>query len=244
MTIAWKIPVRFEVDLRRDTRHHHALRRQPCGLRPERTGRCRATAERRQGAGRRPKHAVAIRPLRAAPEIRRGVGAHRDAARLASLSALQLGQLPQYGWYYDDKTPWGEIVHHYGRWVYDAQMGWIWTPGSEFSPGWVVWRTSPEWVGWAPMLPDEDVQTISAADFNNAAYWIFVETQKFAQGCNGATRAAVAGPGAAEADHLRHRHQVRRRNHRDRAAVLRRRSVVDHRHRLRAVADLVPRADR
>ena len=95
----------------------------------------------------------------------------------------------KYGWYYDDKTPWGEIVHHYGRWVSDPQMGWIWTPGAEFSPAWVVWRTSPEWVGWAPMLPDEDVQTVAAADFNNAAYWIFVETQKFAQGCNGATQA-------------------------------------------------------
>ena len=91
----------------------------------------------------------------------------------------------QYGWYYDDKTPWGQIVHHYGRWAYDAQMGWIWTPGSEFSPGWVVWRTSPEWVGWAPMMPDQDVQVIPASSFNNAGYWIFVETQKFAQGCNG-----------------------------------------------------------
>jgi hypothetical protein len=29
------------------------------------------------------------------------------------------------------------------------------------------------------------VQKISAADFNNAGYWIFVETKKFAQGCNG-----------------------------------------------------------
>ncbi|CAN7654635.1 hypothetical protein LJR220_006168 [Bradyrhizobium sp. LjRoot220] len=92
----------------------------------------------------------------------------------------------KYGWYYDDKTPWGAIVHHYGRWVSDAQMGWIWTPGAEFSPGWVVWRTSPEWVGWAPKLPDQDVQTVSAADFNSAAHWTFVETQKFAQGCNGA----------------------------------------------------------
>ena len=90
----------------------------------------------------------------------------------------------KYGWYYDDKTAWGQIVHHYGRWVSDPQMGWIWTPGAEFSPGWVVWRTSPEWVGWAPMLPDEDIKTVAAADFDNAAYWIFVETQKFAQGCN------------------------------------------------------------
>jgi hypothetical protein len=100
----------------------------------------------------------------------------------------------QYGWYYDDKTPWGQIVHHYGRWVYDGQMGWIWTPGAEFSPGWVVWRTSPEWVGWAPMLPDEDVQKISAADFNNAGYWIFVETAKFAQGCNGTIAPAAQVP--------------------------------------------------
>jgi len=95
----------------------------------------------------------------------------------------------KYGWYYDDKTQWGEIVHRYGRWVPDPQMGWIWTSGAEFSPAWVVWRTSPEWIGWAPMLPDEDVQAVSTADFNNAAYWTFVETQKFAQGCNGATRA-------------------------------------------------------
>src|SRR4051812_7740487 len=96
----------------------------------------------------------------------------------------------KYGWYYDDKTPWGAIVHHYGRWVSDPQMGWIWTPGAEFSPGWVVWRTSPEWVGWAPMLPDEDIKTVAASDADNAAYWIFVETQKFAQGCNAATQAA------------------------------------------------------
>ena len=98
----------------------------------------------------------------------------------------------KYGWFYDDKTPWGAIVHHYGRWVSDAQMGWIWTPGAEFSPAWVVWRTSPEWVGWAPMLPDEDVQTVASADFNSAAYWIFVETQKFAQGCNVAAQAPPA----------------------------------------------------
>jgi hypothetical protein len=100
----------------------------------------------------------------------------------------------QYGWYYDDKTPWGQIVHHYGRWAYDAQMGWIWTPGSEFSPGWVVWRTSPEWVGWAPMMPDQDVQVIPASSFNNAGYWIFVETRKFAQGCNGTIAPASQVP--------------------------------------------------
>jgi hypothetical protein len=29
----------------------------------------------------------------------------------------------QYGWTFDDQTPWGKIVHHYGRWTHDAQTG-------------------------------------------------------------------------------------------------------------------------
>ncbi|MBV9702025.1 MAG: hypothetical protein JO163_04790, partial [Methylobacteriaceae bacterium] len=72
----------------------------------------------------------------------------------------------QYGWYYDDKTPWGAIVHHYGRWAHDDGLGWIWIPGQDFSPGWVVWRTSPEWTGWAPIPPDQDIQAMSSDQFN------------------------------------------------------------------------------
>src|SRR5262247_2663864 len=79
----------------------------------------------------------------------------------------------KYGWYYDDKTPWGQIVHHYGRWFYDQQIGWAWDPGAAFSPGWVVWRTSPEWTGWAPMPPDQAFQNMSADQFNNSEQWIF-----------------------------------------------------------------------
>jgi hypothetical protein len=90
----------------------------------------------------------------------------------------------QYGWYYDDKTPWGQIVHHYGRWFWDQQIGWAWDPGSEFSPGWVVWRTSPEWVGWAPMPPDQAFQNASSDQFNNSDQWIFIETAKFNNGCD------------------------------------------------------------
>src|SRR5262245_8359086 len=45
----------------------------------------------------------------------------------------------KYGWYFDDKTEWGMIVHHHGRWTHDAARGWMWVPGDEFSPGWVVW---------------------------------------------------------------------------------------------------------
>lgn len=95
------------------------------------------------------------------------------------------------GWYYDDKTPWGAIVHHYGRWTSDAQLGWVWVPGQEFSPGWVVWRTSTEWVGWAPLPPEADLQTISAATFDTDKDWIFVATKDFGAKC-GAQMQATA----------------------------------------------------
>jgi hypothetical protein len=89
----------------------------------------------------------------------------------------------QLGWYFDDKTPWGQIVHHYGRWTNDPQMGWIWVPDSEFSPGWVVWRTSPKWIGWAPTPPDVDIQLVSTDQFNNGSQWIFMDVAKMKAGC-------------------------------------------------------------
>jgi hypothetical protein len=89
----------------------------------------------------------------------------------------------QYGWYFKDDTPWGNIVHHYGRWTNDSQMGWIWVPGGDFSPGWVVWRTSADYVGWAPMMPDQDVQEISADAFNKSGQWTFMDAKKFGNSC-------------------------------------------------------------
>ena len=100
----------------------------------------------------------------------------------------------QYGWYYDDQTPWGGIVHHYGRWTNDPQVGWFWVPGSEFSPGWVLWRTSLQWVGWAPMPPDEQIQHGTPDQFNTADFWIFMETAKFDANCDaGAVVASQRG---------------------------------------------------
>jgi Chaperone of endosialidase len=90
----------------------------------------------------------------------------------------------QLGWYFDDKTPWGQIVHHYGRWSNDPQMGWIWVPDNEFSPGWVVWRTSPQWIGWAPTPPDTDIQLVSSDQFNSGSEWIFIDVAKMRSGCS------------------------------------------------------------
>jgi hypothetical protein len=71
----------------------------------------------------------------------------------------------------------------------------MWVPGEEFSPGWVVWRTSEQWVGWAPTPPDQDMKTLDADDFNSDKMWTFMETAKFAKGCtDGAVVAAAQVP--------------------------------------------------
>ena len=59
-----------------------------------------------------------------------------------------------YGWLWVSDYPWGDIPFHYGRWVSDPDDGWLWLPGYTWGPGWVVWRSSPTYLGWMPMPPD------------------------------------------------------------------------------------------
>jgi hypothetical protein len=96
------------------------------------------------------------------------------------------------GWYFDDKSAWGRIVHHYGRWTNDARLGWMWVPGAEFSPGWVVWRSSDKWIGWAPMPPEADVGLVSADEFDNSSRWTFIEAAKMRAGCSDGVVAGAA----------------------------------------------------
>ena len=72
-----------------------------------------------------------------------GPGADRRSRRAGIPTRPATGSITKdLGWYYDDSTEWGRIVHHYGRWAHDTALGWVWVGGEEFSPGWVVWRTS------------------------------------------------------------------------------------------------------
>src|SRR6202163_792079 len=97
------------------------------------------------------------------------------------------------GWYFNDNTPWGSIVHHYGRWSHDEQIGWFWVPDEDWSPGWVVWRKSDKWIGWAPMPPEQDYQLVSSDAFNNDKLWIFMEAKKFLNGeCGNSVSASRA----------------------------------------------------
>jgi hypothetical protein len=55
-------------------------------------------------------------------------------------------------WVSDEKFGWA--TYHYGRWVRLRRIGWVWVPGEEWAPAWVSWRTSKDYVGWAPLPPE------------------------------------------------------------------------------------------
>jgi hypothetical protein len=57
------------------------------------------------------------------------------------------------GWYWQSDYSWGWAPFHYGRWLRDAQRGWVWAPNRVWGPAWVSWRQSAEYCGWAPLPP-------------------------------------------------------------------------------------------
>ena len=82
-----------------------------------------------------------------------------------------------WGWYWVSdqvEDDWGWIVYHYGHWAFDGDLGWIWVPGDEWGPGWVAWRRGAEYIGWAPLAPDADVEVIDQPNV-----WVFVRKHDF-----------------------------------------------------------------
>ena len=66
----------------------------------------------------------------------------------------------QQAWSYQDSTEWGNVVHHYGRWAYDGQAGWMWIADANYGPGYVYWRNDAGTVSWAALGPDMDGQPV------------------------------------------------------------------------------------
>ncbi len=58
-----------------------------------------------------------------------------------------------YGWTWISNEPFGWATFHYGRWMRARGIGWVWVPGEEWAPAWVSWRSSDDYVGWAPLPP-------------------------------------------------------------------------------------------
>jgi uncharacterized protein DUF6600 len=83
-----------------------------------------------------------------------------------------------WGWYWISdagEANWGWVTYHYGRWVFDPDFGWMWIPGREWSPGWVQWRHGGQYVGWAPLPPDEIVFEYREVP----DVWVFVRERDF-----------------------------------------------------------------
>jgi hypothetical protein len=79
------------------------------------------------------------------------------------------------GWTWVSYYPWGWAPFHYGRWYTDATYGPVWIPGNEWGPGWVTWRGSEGYYGWAPMGPDAFGGTYNVP-YNQ---WTFVRNGDF-----------------------------------------------------------------
>jgi hypothetical protein len=62
-----------------------------------------------------------------------------------------------YDWSWACDADWEWTTDHYGRSYFNRSKGWIWIPGEEWTPAWVVWRSGGGYVGWAPLPPKPDV---------------------------------------------------------------------------------------
>jgi hypothetical protein len=82
------------------------------------------------------------------------------------------------GWFWASEEPWGWATYHYGRWHLDPTFGWVWIPGHEWAPAWVVWRYGGGYVGWAPLVPGVEVWWVDPYPVD-VAYWCFVPVGSF-----------------------------------------------------------------
>ncbi len=76
----------------------------------------------------------------------------------------------EWGWYWDSEEDFGWVTYHYGRWAFDRGLGWIWIPGKEWGPAWVDWRQGDNFVGWAPLPPDDAIDE----DYETPDTYMFV----------------------------------------------------------------------
>ena len=84
------------------------------------------------------------------------------------------------GWTWVSDYSWGWAAFHYGRWFNDPFYGWLWVPDNEWGPGWVTWRMSTDYYGWAPIGPGISLQFAYSNRYNVPDnHWRFVRDRDF-----------------------------------------------------------------
>lgn len=98
------------------------------------------------------------------------------------------------GWVFETSEPWGWATYHWGNWMPTTEYGWVWSPGSTWYPSTAAWRTSDDYVGWAPIPPPNYVPEPAyypaggyypgqpVLDLLSAPFWIFARAANFLLG--------------------------------------------------------------
>ena len=97
------------------------------------------------------------------------------------------------GWVFESSEPWAWATYHWGNWMPTSEYGWVWSPGSTWYPSTAAWRTSDEYVGWAPIPPADYVPEpdyypagyypgMPLLDLISAPFWIFAQAASFLLG--------------------------------------------------------------
>jgi hypothetical protein len=98
------------------------------------------------------------------------------------------------GWVFETAEPWGWATYHYGNWMPTTSYGWVWSPGSTWYPSTVAWRSSNDYIGWAPIPPPDyapEPAFYPAGGYNPEAplldalaapLWIFIRAAQFLLG--------------------------------------------------------------
>jgi uncharacterized protein YraI len=87
----------------------------------------------------------------------------------------------RYGWMWVSDEPFGWATYHYGRWGFSNRVGWFWVPGSRWAPAWVSWRSSNDYLAWAPLPPTPDEGLSINITVGNVPdyYWQVVPNRDF-----------------------------------------------------------------
>src|SRR6267142_735852 len=83
------------------------------------------------------------------------------------------------GWTWVSDYSWGAEPYHYGTWAQDPSAGWVWVPGYTWAPAWVVFRTGPDYIGWAPVSPGFSVGVSVGAGAPASGAFLFVSSGNF-----------------------------------------------------------------
>lgn len=98
------------------------------------------------------------------------------------------------GWVFESTEPWAWATYHYGNWMPTENYGWVWTPGSTWYPNTAAWRTSDDYIGWAPIPPPNYVPPpayyppggyypgMAPLDLISAPFWILARAASFLLG--------------------------------------------------------------